>query len=178
MKRVSTCVVAPLAVLLTACQQPHAPQTTASTGDSHPYPVCVTAQEIQNRTVECTVRDHVVRVDQPKAFGADDTAPTPPELLAASLGSCVISTMQFVAAQRGLDVRNIQVTVEGTIDFSKAMGLRTPHRAGYAGLHVTVQFDSSLSPDEKTRFLQTVFEYGASIDNIEHATPVTYELRN
>jgi hypothetical protein len=35
------------------------------------------------------VRDHMLTVDQPLADGGEDTAPTPTELLVASLASCV-----------------------------------------------------------------------------------------
>jgi uncharacterized OsmC-like protein len=56
------------------------------------YNVKVDVKEVRNRTVQCKVRNHIVHIDQIKEFGADDTAPTPPELLAISLGSCVVST--------------------------------------------------------------------------------------
>lgn len=142
-----------------------------------PYHVRVNVREVQHRTVECRVRDHVVRVDQPREFGADDTAPTPPELLAAALGSCVVSTMQFVAAQRGQDIRDIHVTVEGSVDFSKAVGLRTSNRAGFGGLKVGIQFVApAMSAEEKAEFIRAVFVCGAAIDNIQNATPLTYAL--
>ena len=35
------------------------------------------------------IRDHVISTDQPGRLGGDDTAPTPLELLSASLASCV-----------------------------------------------------------------------------------------
>jgi len=36
-----------------------------------------------------SVRDHVVSTDQPSRVGGDDSAPTPLELLSASLASCI-----------------------------------------------------------------------------------------
>lgn len=140
------------------------------------YHVNVDVREVRNRTLECKVRNHSVRVDQPKDFGADDTAPTPPEMLAISLGSCVVSTMQFLAAQKNLPVHNIQVTVSGDIDYSKAMGISDKERAGFQGFRIGIRFDSPMSADDKARFLQNVFRCGASIDSIQNATPLTYEL--
>lgn len=141
------------------------------------YPVRVDAKEVKNRIVECRVRNHVVHVDQPKEFGADDTAPTPPEMLAISFGSCVVSTIQFIAMQRNIDVRNIQVSVEGSIDFSKAMGISDKERAGFGGLKVLIRFDSSMTPGEKAAFIEHVFDCGASIDSIRNTTPVTYAIQ-
>ena len=140
------------------------------------YNVKVEAQEVINRIVECRVRNHVIRVDQPKEFGADDTAPTPPEMLAISLGSCVVSTVQFIAMQKGLSVRNIRVSVEGAIDFSKAMGISDKARAGFGDLKVGVRFDAEMSAEEKQELVRAAFECGASIDSIRNATPVTYGL--
>lgn len=140
------------------------------------YNVRVEAKELRNRIVECRVRDHVVHVDQPKEFGADDTAPTPPEMLAISFGSCVVSTIQFMAMQRNIDVKNINVTVEGSIDFSKALGISDKERSGFKDLKIGIKFESQMSDEEKQQFLKTVFECGASIDNIKNCTPVIYEL--
>jgi uncharacterized OsmC-like protein len=140
------------------------------------YPVKVDVTEVRNRLVQCKVRDHVVHVDQPKEFGADDTAPTPPEMLAISLGSCVVSTIQFIAMQKGINVENIHVTVEGNIDFSKAMGMSDKQRSGFAGLNIGIKFDSSLSARERQDLINTVFRCGASIDSIQNTTPVTYEI--
>lgn len=138
-----------------------------------PYHVKVWTREIKNRVVESTVRGHSVRIDQPESFGADDTAPTPPEYLAVALGSCVVSTMRFTAMREKVDISNIAVNVEGWIDFSNAMGLTGPNRSGFSGLTVTVDFDSPLSPVEKQAFMKKVMDRGAAIDNIIHPTEVT-----
>ncbi len=140
------------------------------------YNVRVDVKEIKNRLVECRVRDHVVSVDQPVEFGADNTAPNPPEMLAIALGSCFVSTIQFIAIQRNIDVKNIHVSVEGDIDFSKAMGVSEKERAGFKAIKVDVAFDTNLSPPEKTEFMKRVFECGASIDNILNTTPVNFEV--
>ncbi len=140
------------------------------------YSVKVEAKELRNRIVECKVRDHVVHVDQPKEFGADDTAPTPPEMLAVSLGSCVVSTIQFMAMQKNIDIKNINVTVEGSIDFSKALGISDKERSGFKDLRIGIQFETQMSSREKQEFLETVFDCGASIDNIKNSTPVTYKV--
>jgi uncharacterized OsmC-like protein len=140
------------------------------------YCVNVEVKEIQNRTLECKVRNHIVQVDQPKDFGADDSAPTPPEMLAVSLGSCVVSTMQFLAMQRNLLVKDIQVSVAGEIDYSKAMGISDNERAGFKAFTIGVKFDSPMSREAKDEFLKSVFQCGASIDSILNPTPIIYEL--
>ncbi len=140
------------------------------------YSVKAEVKEIRNRTLECKVRNHTVLIDQPESFGADDKAPTPPEMLAISLGGCVASTMQFVAAQRKIEVKDIRVVVEGDIDYTTALGMCCSDRSGFSGFKIKISFDSKLTDKEKTEFIDNVFKIGAVIDNIINTTPVKYEI--
>lgn len=140
------------------------------------YQVRVHVSEANNRTLRCAVRNHEVLVDQPKQFGADDQGPTPPELLAMSYGSCIVSTIQFLAIQQHKTIKNIQVTVEGTLDFAKAMNLPTTARAGFESLSAQLSFDSDMTTEQKQMFIKQVFAVGAAIDNIANPTPVSYHI--
>ena len=58
------------------------------------------------------IRDHVVSADEPRDTGGDDSAPSPQELLAASLASCTAITMEMYAARKGWDVGEVEVSAE------------------------------------------------------------------
>src|SRR6478672_7191949 len=60
------------------------------------------------------IRDHVVSADEPRDTGGDDTAPSPQELLAASLAACTAITMEMYAARKGWDVGGVEVACEYT----------------------------------------------------------------
>ena len=55
------------------------------------------------------VRSHHVSVDEPLEAGGDDTAPSPQELLAASLASCTAITIEMYAARKGWDLGYVEV---------------------------------------------------------------------
>ena len=61
---------------------------------------------------EIEIRDHEVRADEPEENGGDDTAPSPQELLAASLASCTAITIEMYAKRKGWDVGDIAVDVD------------------------------------------------------------------
>jgi hypothetical protein len=84
--------------------------------------------------------------------------------------------MQFLALQRNLTVKDIFVEVEGSIDFSKALGISDANRAGFSGLNLKIRFDSDMTSDEKKSFINDVLKIGAAIDNVDNPTPVKYEL--
>jgi putative redox protein len=59
------------------------------------------------------VRDtFVVHTDEPERAGGEDTAPTPHELLAASLASCVSTTLAMYARTKGWELGGVLVEVE------------------------------------------------------------------
>ena len=141
------------------------------------YNVTVTVTEQENRTLTARVRNHKIVIDQPKEFGADDKGATPPELLAVSFGSCIVSTLQLIAIQKELDIRDISVVIDGCIDFSRAMGISDRNRAGFPSLTATISFTSSLDEAAKKRLISEVAKIGAALDNIENATQVEYILK-
>jgi putative redox protein len=55
------------------------------------------------------VRDHLVSADEPVDAGGDDAAPSPQELLAASLASCTAITLEMYAQRKGWDVGPVEV---------------------------------------------------------------------
>jgi len=58
------------------------------------------------------VRDHRLNCDEPRESGGDDAAPSPQELLAASLASCTAVTMEMYAARKGWDLGDVEVQCE------------------------------------------------------------------
>jgi putative redox protein len=55
------------------------------------------------------IRDHHLIADEPSDVGGDDAAPSPQELLAASLASCTAITMEMYAKRKGWDVGDVEV---------------------------------------------------------------------
>lgn len=58
------------------------------------------------------IRGHRVTVDQPLADGGEDTAPTPTELLVASLASCVAFYALRYLARHHLPTAGLSVTAD------------------------------------------------------------------
>src|SRR6186713_3256493 len=58
------------------------------------------------------VREHTVAADEPKDHGGDDSAPSPQELLAASLASCIAITMEMYAERKGWELGDVSVEVD------------------------------------------------------------------
>ena len=60
------------------------------------------------------IRSHHISADEPLDAGGDDTAPSPQELLAASLASCTAITMEMYAQRKGWDLGYVEVECDYT----------------------------------------------------------------
>ena len=72
------------------------------------------AQRIGRYRHVVKVRQHRLNSDEPRDAGGDDAAPSPQELLAASLATCTAVTMEMYAARKGWSLRDVEVEVEYT----------------------------------------------------------------
>jgi putative redox protein len=66
----------------------------------------------ENYKTEINLRQHTLIADEPEEVGGTDLGPTPSELLAASLGSCIAITMRMYADRKGWPLDAVQVSVE------------------------------------------------------------------
>jgi putative redox protein len=71
-----------------------------------------TARRTENFQHDIEVREHHLTADEPQDAGGDDAAPSPQELLAASLASCTAITMEMYAKRKGWDIGKIEVEAE------------------------------------------------------------------
>jgi len=90
------------------------------------------------------VRQHTVAADEPKEHGGEDTAPSPQELLAASLASCTAITMEMYAERKGWEIGDLTVHV----DYEPAQ------RGSPTRFTMVVDFPKEFPEDQRERLMQ------------------------
>ena len=90
------------------------------------------------------VRDHVVVADEPEEAGGDDAAPSPQELLAASLAACTAITMEMYADRKGWEIGPVEVDCQ----YSPA------ERGCPTRFELVVRLPDGLSEDHVKRLMQ------------------------
>jgi putative redox protein len=118
------------------------------------------------------VRDHEILMDGRKEWGGDNAGPTPPECLALGLGGCIINICRILALQKGIVLEDLEVSVTGDIDPSRAFGLKTDVRAGFSHLMVRLEAASTLSEAEKEDFRRELFERCPLCDTVGNVVPL------
>ncbi len=94
-------------------------------------------------------------IDQPAPMSNND-GPNPLEYFLASLPGCIIALVRIIAAQRRLNIRAIEVDVEGDIDKDVLMGKSRDNRAGFLEIRSHVTIDADMSDEEKQELLDEV----------------------
>ena len=96
---------------------------------------------------ETEIRGHQVVVDNPVESGGTDTGPTPPELVAAALGTCVGIYAVHFCRKHNISPEGMAITTEWT----KAL---EPTRIGT--LHVRVELPAGVPVEQHAAFMRTV----------------------
>ena len=93
---------------------------------------------------EIEIRKHTVAADEPKDHGGDDSAPSPQELLAASLASCTAITIEMYARRKGWALGDVTVDV----DYEPAQ------RGSPTRFSMVVNLPKELPEDQRERLMQ------------------------
>lgn len=81
------------------------------------------------------VRDHGFLIDEPSQLTGDDEAPNAVEYLIGALGACYLTGFVLNATLRGIDLYNLEVTVDSTQENAFTfLGLETEGHSGVDGI--------------------------------------------
>ncbi|MEN3540804.1 OsmC family protein [Microbispora sp. ZYX-F-249] len=104
-------------------------------------------QEDTSRT-----EDFVYDADHPAVLVGSGNGPTPVEFLLHALAACLTSGLANIAAARGVQLTEVESTVEGDIDLLGVLGLSEQVRNGYQGIRVSLSISGD-APEEVLRGL-------------------------
>lgn len=121
-------------------------------------------------------RDHTVRVDEPAALGGSDTAPNPAELLLNAVGTCLSIGYVLNASARGIELKGLELEVEGDIDLGVFAGVVEDGNPGYSQIRVRAKVDSDASPEVLQALHDHVVRTSPICSTVARPVAVTAEL--
>lgn len=96
---------------------------------------------------EVIERHFTMRGDHPTELLGNNTGPTAVETLLAALGACMAGTFAAQATAREIEIQNLEVNIEATIDLNGFFGLK-PINPGLSV--VKLEFEVESDADETT----------------------------
>ncbi len=116
---------------------------------------------------------HSFDADHPLVFAAEDNGITPIEFLLVGLGSCLTAGVASVAQNRGIQLRSVKATVEGSHNILGILGGDPDVRNGYKDISVHYEIDADASPEDIEALVAQSQKRSAVFDAITNPTNVT-----
>jgi uncharacterized OsmC-like protein len=114
--------------------------------------------------------------DHPEIFASEDKGPTPVEYVLVGLTSCLTAGIAAVAQNRGIQLRSVTATIEGSMDLQGILGIDQDVRNGFDGIKVKYQIDADATPDEIKALVAQSQKRSAVFDIITNPTGVSVEV--
>lgn len=110
--------------------------------------------------------------DHPAIFASADAGPTPPEMVLIGLAGCLTAGVASVAQNRGVQLRSVKATVEGSMDLAGILGIDSDVRNGYDGISVRYEIDADASREEIEGIVAQSQKRSAVYDTVTNPTNV------
>jgi uncharacterized OsmC-like protein len=137
----------------------------------------VTEGQFRNLTF---IRDlQPVVIDEPPHLLGQNTAPNPSEAVLAALGACLAVGYMANASQRGINLGNISIEIEGDIDVSAVWGLGdTPDGkvAGFTAVRVKAHLVGNASREELAEIVERANKWSPVANTLRNNVLVTATL--
>ena len=111
--------------------------------------------------------------DHPEIFAAEDNGITPIEYLLVGLAGCLSAGVASIAQNRGIQLRSVESTVEGSHDLRGFLGVDSDVRNGFNDIKVTFTIDADASREEIEALVAQSQKRSAVFDALSNPTEVT-----
>jgi uncharacterized OsmC-like protein len=111
----------------------------------------------------------------PMAGGEGDLACSG-DLLLASLAACQEITLRMVAAAMGIQLHDVEVNIEGDLDFRGTMGIDPDTPVGFQNIRTIIRFAADAPPDRLQRLAQRAERYCVVGATLREGVNVTTDI--
>jgi uncharacterized OsmC-like protein len=118
---------------------------------------------------------HVFDADHPPVLVGTDNGPTPVEYLLHALAACLTAGLANIAAARGVNLSEVESTVEGDIDLLGILGLSDDVRNGFEQIKVSFKVKGD-EPEKLRKVVEQARNRSAVFDIITNGVPVAIEV--
>lgn len=138
--------------------------------------ISVNASMAEGFAISGEMDGHIVLIDQPVAAKGTGTGPTPLQMLLFAIGGCIGTIGRIAAFQQKINLRGMQVKVEGDYNPAGLLGKATDDRVGFTEIRISAVIDADLTDEQKRQFLDEVCQRCPLHDNLSHTSTVLHSL--
>lgn len=116
-----------------------------------------------------------IHADEPQVLAGEDKAANPVEILLASLISCITTSLVAHAAVRGIEIQEVESTLEGDINLNGYLGLDANIPKGYQEIRVNMKIKSN---EKDLKKLKSLAEFSPVYNTLMNGTKINLNLEN
>ena len=117
-------------------------------------------------------RELTFDTDHPTVLVGEDKGATPVELILVGLASCLTAGIGNIASARGVELHEVESSVEGHIDMQGILGLSDEVRNGYERITVDFSIKGDASEEKLREIVEQSRARSAVFDIITNQVPV------
>ncbi len=114
--------------------------------------------------------------DHPEIFASEDNGAAPVEFMLVGLASCLTAGVAAIAQHRGIQLRSVSATLEGSMDIQGILGIDSDVRNGFGGIKVIFNIDADATPDEIKALVAQSQKRSAVYDIVANPTNIIVEV--
>ncbi len=114
----------------------------------------------------------VVDADDPPVLLGNDLGPNPVEYLLASLAACVTGSIVVHAAAKGIEIEEIESSLDGDINLMGYLGLDPDVRKGYQGINMRLKIKANVSDEQLQELARMGARFSPVHDSLTRGVPV------
>jgi uncharacterized OsmC-like protein len=118
----------------------------------------------------------VIDADHPEVLVAADNGPTPVEYVLGALAACLTSGLANIAAARGIELTEVESTVEGDINLLGIFGMSDEVRNGYEQIRVNFRVKGNAPAEKLRELVEQSRDRSAVFDVITNPVPVAIDV--
>ena len=120
-------------------------------------------------------QEFTLTADEPPLLAGTDQAPNPVEHLLNALSACLTTALVYHAAVRGIEIEELEATLEGDLDLRGFLGVSDDVRRGYENIRVDYKVKTSAENIER---LKAFSKLSPVFDTVSHGTNVAVSIEH
>jgi len=114
--------------------------------------------------------------DHPELFASEDKGATPVEFVMVGLAGCLTAGIAAVAQHRGIQLKSVKASLEGSMDLQGILGIDSDVRNGFDAIKVSYVIDADATDEEIAALVAQSQKRSAVFDIVTNPTDVHVEV--
>ena len=132
----------------------------------------IKATSLNSTKLSVKARNFELIVDEPQNLGGTNEGANPVEYILAGYAGCLNVMSHVCAKELGIDLKGVEIIIEGTLNPARLFGTSFEERAGYKEIRASIIPDCNADKEIMKEWLAAIVDRCPVGDNLKNKTDV------